>query len=184
MEINIGSKKILAGLQILTWVIFIGLCVEAGGIIFNTCFVFFFNEEAVHQFWMNIDLSALFLYDKGQFLAIAIFMVIVAVLKAFMFYLILKLFLNKSFDFSNPFNAILEKLISLLAYVALGIGLFSSWGLKYAEWLNTKALLIPSIHHLKLGGADVWLFTAVIFLVIAQIFKRGIEIQTENDLTV
>lgn len=184
MEINIGSKQMLIGLQFLAWIIFIGVCIEAGGIIFNTCYVFFFNEAAVHQFWLNIDLSALFLFDKGQFIVIALFMCIIAVLKAIMFYLILKLFFNKKFDFSNPFNWILGKLISLLSYLAFGIGLFSAWGLKYAEWLNTKALLIPSIHHLKFGGADVWLFMAVILLVIAQIFKRGIEIQTENDLTV
>lgn len=184
MEIKIGPKKILALLQILAWIIFIGVCIEAGGIIFNTCYVFFFNEAAVHQFWMNIDLSALFLFDKGHFLVIALFMGIVAVLKAIMFYLILQLFFNKSFDFSNPFNWILGKFLSLQAYLALGIGLFSACGLNYAEWLNNKSLLIPSIHHLKLGGADVWLFMAIILLVIAQIFKRGIEIQTENDLTV
>jgi hypothetical protein len=30
----------------------------------------------------------------------------------------------------------------------------------------------------------VWLFMSVTLFVIAQIFKRGIEIQTENELTV
>jgi hypothetical protein len=37
---------------------------------------------------------------------------------------------------------------------------------------------------LHLGGADVWLFMGVILYIIAQIFKRGIEIQAENELTV
>jgi len=43
---------------------------------------------------------------------------------------------------------------------------------------------MPEIQYLRLGGADVWLFMGVILFVLAQIFKRGIEIQTENELTV
>jgi len=43
---------------------------------------------------------------------------------------------------------------------------------------------MPGIEHLRLAGADVWLFMGVILLVIAQIFRKGIEIQDENDLTV
>jgi hypothetical protein len=43
---------------------------------------------------------------------------------------------------------------------------------------------MPDIQYLQLGGADVWLFMGITLLVIAQIFRRGIEIQTENELTV
>jgi len=43
---------------------------------------------------------------------------------------------------------------------------------------------MPDVQYLRLGGADVWLFMGVTLFVIAQIFKRGIEIQTENELTV
>jgi hypothetical protein len=35
-----------------------------------------------------------------------------------------------------------------------------------------------------LGGADVWLFMGVALLVIGRVFKKGIEIQNEIDLTV
>jgi hypothetical protein len=43
---------------------------------------------------------------------------------------------------------------------------------------------MPSIQNLKFDGADVWLFMGVTLLIVAKIFKRGIELQTENDLTV
>jgi hypothetical protein len=43
---------------------------------------------------------------------------------------------------------------------------------------------MPDIEHLRLGGADVWLFMGVTLFVIGHIFKRGIEIQSENELTV
>jgi hypothetical protein len=46
-----------------------------------------------------------------------------------------------------------------------------------------QGVQIPDIQALRLAGADVWLYMGITLLVIAQIFKRGIEIQTENELT-
>ena len=43
---------------------------------------------------------------------------------------------------------------------------------------------MPTIHVLKIAGGDVWLFMGVVLFVIAYIFKRGIELQEELDLTV
>jgi hypothetical protein len=43
---------------------------------------------------------------------------------------------------------------------------------------------MPDTQRLRLGGSDVWIFMSVILFVIAQIFRRGIEIQSENELTV
>jgi hypothetical protein len=71
-----------------------------------------------------------------------------------------------------------------IAYLALGIGLFSLWGVKYVAWFVKQGVKMPEIQYLRIDGGDVWLFMSVILFVIAHIFKRGIEIQTENDLTV
>ncbi len=68
--------------------------------------------------------------------------------------------------------------------MGLGIGLFSFWGAKYSEGLVNKGVKIPDLQYLRLGGADVWLFMGITLLIIAQIFKKGIELQNENDLTV
>lgn len=43
---------------------------------------------------------------------------------------------------------------------------------------------MPDVQTLNIGGADVWLFMGITLFIIAQIFKRGIEIQSENELTV
>lgn len=184
MGIKIGSKEMLTSLHIMAWIIFIGICIEAGGIIFNTFFALVINPIGAQNFWMQIDLSNLINYDKVYFLVVTAIMSIVALMKALMFYLIVILFHNKLFDFNRPFNSTLNKLISNLAYITFGIGLFSIWGLKYTAWLRLKGIIIPSVDDLHLAGADVWLFMSVILFVIAQIFKRGIDIQTENDLTV
>ncbi len=101
-----------------------------------------------------------------------------------MFYLIVKILHDKKVDLSHPFNKEMGRFIFNASYLALGIGFFSHWGIKYTEWLVKQGVRMPGSHSLHLDGADVWLFMGVTLFVIAQIFKRGIEIQTENELTV
>ena len=101
-----------------------------------------------------------------------------------MFYLIVKVSQEKNIDLMQPFNKKLVRLISNVAYLTIGIGIFSNMGVKYSEWLINKGIEMPAVDSLNLDGADVWLFMGVTLLVIAQIFKRGIEIQDEHELTV
>lgn len=184
MEIKIESKHILTTVNIIAWVIFIGLCIESGGIIFNAFYTLFINPVGAKNFWMKADLSAVFNFDKGYFIVVIVLMSIVSVLKALMFYLIIKIFHNPNFQFTQPFNRTLDKFISNLAYLSFGIGLFSIWGNRYCDWLAWKAISVPSLQSLRMAGGDVWLFMCAILFVIAFIVKRGVEIQTENELTV
>ena len=97
MEIKITTNQILKVLQILSWIIFIGLCIEAGGIAVNTFITLFINPPGVENFWEGSEyLSSLYSFDRGHFIVITLTMIIVAVLKAIMFYLIVKLFTPKS----------------------------------------------------------------------------------------
>jgi len=185
MEFKITTKQILKVLQILSWIIFIGLCIEAGGIAVNTFITLFINPLGVENFWEgNEYLSGLYRFDQGHFIVITLTMIIVAVLKAIMFYLIVKLFTDKKLKVSQPFSMELSRLISKQSYLALGIGLFSHCGFKYSVWLTKQGVKLADLQSLHIGGADVWLFMAVILFVIVQVVKRGIEIQNENDLTI
>jgi hypothetical protein len=101
-----------------------------------------------------------------------------------MFYLIVKILHNKKLNMSQPFSKDMYRFVIKIAYLVLGIGLFSWKGVELAEWFSKQGVKMPTIQQLSLGGADVWLFMSVTLFVIAQIFKRGIEIQSENELTV
>jgi hypothetical protein len=185
MEIKITTKQLLKVLQVLSWIIFIGLCVEAGGIIVNTFITLFINHSGVNNFWKGSDyLSRLYKFDQGYFITITLTMIIVAVLKAIMFYLIVKLFKEKKLNLSQPFSADLSRFILLLSYLAWGIGIFSLTGLRYAGWLASQGVGPADLQALQIAGADVWLFMAIILVVIVQIVKRGTEIQTENEFTI
>lgn len=184
MEIKITSTQILRVLYILSWILFIGLCIEAGAFIFNTFYALVINPAAANNTVQGVDLTALYNHDQGYFITQTLLMIIAAVLKACLFYLIIKLLHDKKLNMSKPFNTDMNRFIFNASYLALGIGLFSWWGTKYAEWLMKKGVAMPGIQYLRVGGADVWLFMGVILLVIAYIFRKGTEIQTENELTV
>jgi len=181
---TIKTTQILKVLLILSWILFIGVCIEAGGCIFSAAYTLLINPINAAHFWEGNDLSGLYKYDPGHFMAETLLISIAGVLKALMFYLIVKILHDKKLDMAQPFSNEVRRFILSMAALAFGIGLFTHWGVKYTEWLVKKGVSMPDTQHLHLGGPDVWLFMGVILFVIAQIFKRGIEIQTENELTV
>ena len=184
MEIKISTKKILLVLQIICWIIFVGVFIDACGYIFASFYTMTYNSANARTFWPGNDLSDLYAYDKGHFLVIVTFMCIVALMKAAMFYAIIKILQDKSLSLSQPFSRKAANFISLMALLALGAGLFSGWGVSYTEWLVKKGIEMPDTYYLNLGGGDVWIFMSVALFVVGLVFKRGIEIQTENELTV
>ncbi|MNQ91066.1 hypothetical protein D3C85_1064330 [compost metagenome] len=140
-------------------------------------------DDAKHL-WQQVDLSDLYRYDAGHFFAEASYLIIVGVMKVCLFYLIVKILHDKKLDMSQPFSTEVGRFISKVSYLALGMGLFSRSGVEYAAWLTKQGVKMPDVESLRIGGADVWLFMGITLLVIAQIFKRGIEIQRENELTI
>lgn len=184
MELKISNLQILKILNIISWIIFIGLSIDAGGYIYNTIYTSFFNSNAAQYFWNHLDFSNLYNYDKGYFFAIAICIILIAVLKSILFYMIVKITHKDKLNLSNPFSEELGKFVSILSYFCFLIGLFCVLGANYSEWLINQNIFMPDLHSLKFSGADVWIFMGVVLFVVAQIFKRGIEIQNENDLTI
>lgn len=178
-----NTALILKILLVLSWIIFVGLCVEAGGFIANAIFALA-NPDRVQYLWHEVNLNNLFQYDYDHYFAMATVMSIVTMMKACLFYLILKLLHDKKLNLAQPFNQEMARFITSVSFLTLLIGLFSWSGVQYAEWLAEQGVHMPDPQALQLGGADVWLFMSITIFVIAQIFKRGIEIQTENELTV
>jgi hypothetical protein len=162
----------------------VGVCIEAGGFIFNTFFTMVINHVDARSYWEGLDLSALYEHDPGYFLVITGTMSIVAVMRAWLFYLIIKILHDKKLDISQPFSKEVQRFVARISYLSLFIGICSYLGVKYAGWMVLQGVKMPDTQYLRLGGADVWLFMGITLFVIAQIFNKGIEIQTENELTV
>lgn len=184
MEIKITTQHILAVLKIIAWIIFIGVCIEAGGFLFNAFYTLAVKPQGAEFFWNHLNLLSLYQFSKSHFITELALINIVAILRAIMFYVIVKFLYDKKLDLSKPFNMELRRFILIIGYLSLGISFFSVWGTNYTDWLVSKGVTMPSVHQLRIAGADVWVFMSVVLFVIAQIFKRGIELQSENDLTV
>lgn len=168
----------------ISWLIFVGVSIEAAGFIVNTVITVFYEPPLGYVYWSGLDLSAAYRHHQGQFVTLAATIAIAAVLKAIMFYIIVALLHNKKWSLDRPFQEHAVRSIELIAYLALGIGFFSFWGSKVQANFASQGVPVLSLQQLRIGGADVWLFMGVILLVIARIFKRGVDIQLENDLTV
>jgi hypothetical protein len=177
---------VFKSLNVLAWVIFIGLCIEAGGLIVNAIISLFINPMASSRFWGNRNLYSLYQFNQSHFVSIVVLLIIVSILKCILFYIIVNLFHKKKLNLSYPFNQNMGKSLFNIGYLALGIGLFSWWGNNFSNWLKVigKNVLAQSFENIKFEGADIWLFMAVILLIFGMIFKKGIELQSENDLTV
>ena len=181
---KISTEQTLKVLNVLAWIIFIGVSIEAGGWIFSTFYTLEINSVNAHRSWPGLDLWSLYSYGRGYFLAEMLQISFVSLMRAVLFYLIIDLLQKKKLDLARPFSKNVGRFLFLASFLSLLIGLFSWLGAEYTEWLVSKGVKLPDLQHLRLAGADVWLFMGVTLFVIAQIFKKGIEIQTENELTV
>lgn len=181
---TINTKQTLRVLYVLVWVIFTGVSIEAGGWIFSTFYTLEINSINAHRSWPGIDLSSLYDYGRGYFLSVMLQVILVSILKAVLFYRIIGILKAEGLDISQPFTKNVGRFLFRMSYLSLLIGLFSWSGAGYSGWLASKGVKLPDLQYLHLRGADVWLFMGVTIFVIAQLFKRGIEIQTENELTV
>jgi hypothetical protein len=181
-----GTDFLFKVLNVLAWIIFIGLCIESGGLIVNAFVSIFINPVASSKCWGGLNLYDLYQFNESHFISLVVLMIIVSVLKSILFYLIVNLFHKKKLNLSTPFNETMGKYIFNLSYLSFGIGLFIYCGNHFSNWLKiiNNDKILPSLQQLNFEGGDVWLFMGVILLIFAMIFKKGIEIQSENDLTV
>jgi hypothetical protein len=184
MEIRITTKQILNILLVVAWIIFAGLGIDAGGFITKTFANLTLPPEQAARFWRQADLTALYRHNESHYVTLASLVIITTVLKTLMFYFIVRILHSKELNLSQPFNDVVRRFVLTITYFALGIGFFSLWGSKFWGQMVSEGVIMPDTEQLRLGGGDVWLFMSVTLFIIAQIFKRGIEIQTENELTV
>ncbi len=130
---------LLIVLHILSWIIFVGLCVEAGGILFNMLYTLLYNPAGAANLWMKADLSGLYQFSQSHFVTLTAIMVIAAVLKAIMFYVIVKLFHEKKLDLTAPFNESFGKGLYNLSYLTAGIGIFCLWGTNFSGFIKARS---------------------------------------------
>lgn len=174
------NNFVFKGLLVIAWIIFVGLCIEAGGLIVN----FFFSQfkpEFVQNLYQKLDLTQMYKESKLAFFGVYGFIMTIAILKACLFYIVIRLM--HKLDLSKPFNTFVSRQISLISYYTLSIGLLSYIARQVTKSLKHYDFITDNLNQFWEDSQAFILMGAVIYI-IATIFKKGIEIQNENDLTV
>lgn len=172
---KINTKNILTVMNFMAWIIFIGLLIETGSVLLSFI-VSFFNPEAAKNLYMGLNFHELMLYDKSQYLQAVSFVLTLLAMKAFVAYLVIKTFLIVKLE--RPFNIDVVKKMETISCLLFGIWLVSIM----FTFHSMTYKLTPLIG--RHAVTDQFLLFAALIYVFSQIFKRGIELQTENDLTV
>lgn len=171
------TPEVLSVLRVFAWIFFIGMCIETGALVTSFLVRMFSGSDAAMTLYPGTDLSQLYGISKWHYIAMVSLIVFLSGLKAYLFFLVVKII--SRVNIAQPFSENNSGLISKMSGIALQIGVTSLITDGYAKWLMKN-----KTHFTYEGGDTEFLFLAGILFVIAQIFKRGVELQAENELTI
>ena len=176
-----STKQILGIMKVVCWIIFIGLCIKTGSILYSFFVSLFINPVAAKHLYLELNLADLKAYSITNYSIMMSLVVVLWAMKAYMFYQVIKIFLE--INLVNPFSKAVAILISKISYLALIIGIFSATITSYSETLIREGVSLTTLSQYIDGGAGFLFFAGIIYI-ISLVFKRGIEMQSENELTV
>ncbi|WP_025146439.1 DUF2975 domain-containing protein [Pedobacter jeongneungensis] len=181
MKNKASINNIISIMKLLTWIVFIGLCIKTGSLIVSFIVSLTESRIAAKDLYMGLDLSQLLEHSPSQYVTLMLLLIFCWAAKAFLFFIAIKIFLKINLD--HPFSDRMATLIINISFVSLVIGILAIVASAYSDELIREGLMLPTLQPYLAGGAE-FLFLAGILFIISLVFKKGIQIQTENDLTV
>lgn len=172
---NSKTELLLKIMRFLAWVVFIGLLIKAGAIMMSFG-VSISNSEAAKDLYRGMDLSRYETYSFVNYTFIVIYYILLYLLQAYIALFATKLL--SSMNMEKPFNTTVVDLLQKISYTILGVWIIAILHNIHLVILEKVADIQPE--HI----AGEFIFLAGMIYVLAQLFKRGAEMQTENDLTV
>ncbi len=170
------THQILSVLHILSWITFIAMLINAGAIMVSYT-VGIVNPDAIKKMYEGSDLYNLRQFDFWQYTAIVSFKVAIALLEAYTAYLVIKVL--SGIKLANPFTMEIAELLEKISHIILGTWVVSMLYNAHINWLVKRVDGLPE----NLISGE-FIFLAGVVYVIAQVFKKGVELQSENELTV
>ncbi|MDE3182532.1 MAG: DUF2975 domain-containing protein [Bacteroidota bacterium] len=173
------TEIILVVLKVLALIAAIGFSIECGAelLTFVSGFInpgWAKNVLGASKKWFQIlDYNTLY-FAFGMSLII-----LASALKAAVWYIMFDLL--QKLQLKSPFSMTVTKKLEKLAYLLLGVWILIAFiGKTYLHYV----IVSTGINLTDFNNGDEYLFIAGMVYIISQIFRRGIELQNENDLTV
>lgn len=170
------TGQILTVMPILAWVAFVGYLLEAGAVLvsYGASVV---NAEAATNLYRGLDLYNLRQFNFWYYTMSVSFMVALSLMKSWVSYLVIGT-LSK-FNLKNPFTMDVAMRLEKISIIAFGTWVVTMLSNAHTGWLLK---LTGELHGNWLSGE--FIFMVGIVFIVSQVFKRGVEIQSENELTV
>ena len=170
------AQQILSVMRILAWVAFVAYMIE-GGAILTSYGMSLVNPEGAKNLYNGLDLYDLSKYNFWHYTLTVSFMIGLSILKSLISFQVIKT-LSK-FNLKNPFTAEVARRLEKISYISFGTWVVAMLGNAHRAWLLE---LTGKLQGNWVSGE--FIFMVGLVFVISQVFKRGVEIQSENELTV
>ncbi|AMQ57921.1 DUF2975 domain-containing protein [Algoriphagus sanaruensis] len=174
------TDLVIKFLHVISWIIFIALCYQTGALIFNYAFMQFRVFPPENQY-LILDLTELFTQNELYFGILFGLAIGVNGLKAYTFYLITLIF--QYLNLHKPFSQEISRLISKISYYIFAAGILGAIAQGVSDELAKQGFPVTNANQ-QWNDYSAFLMMAAVVFVIAQIFKKGLELQSENDLTI
>ena len=176
MSTRTKTETILVVMNVLTWITFVGLMIEAGAILV-TYVIGLSNPEMVPKLYKGMDWVNLRQYDVWYYTGIITLKAAILILEAYTAYMVIKVL--STIKMTNPFTMEVAKKLENIAYTLILVWVAILIYNGQLKWLSKDVTDLEG----KMLSTELIIYAGLVF-VISQILKKGVEIQTENELTV
>lgn len=173
------TETVLTVMHVLAWIAFIGLAIETGAMLVSFG-VSWFNPVAAKDLYQGTNLYDLSQYNYWLYCQMVSYIIALMAAKAYVVYLIIKILMKVKLQ--TPFTLETAKRLETISYVLFSGLIISLISQAQANWLEKQ---VQDFNVNWIGeNAGEFLFVAGLVFIISQVFKRGVELQSENELTV
>ncbi|QIA08140.1 DUF2975 domain-containing protein [Draconibacterium halophilum] len=170
------TQQVLAVMKFLVYLSITWYFLKMGGIVFMSLAFLAQGKPLTDLFFMQ-DWFNLLETNPEYYTLIIVLVISRSLLNISIWIMVLRLL--KRIQLSNPFTKEVIERLERISYLLFSIWILSISAGGFFAWLGEKAgELNDSWDH------GPYLFMAGLVFIISQIFKRGVELQSENDLTV
>jgi len=171
------TETLLEVMNILAWLVAITLSIKAFSFL-TTYSMSLFKPEVAKDLYQGLNLYELRKYNIYQYSFKILCHIMIDLSLAYISFLATQII--SKINLKKPFITEVVQLLERISYILLGLWmLMVITNIQYAYLLKTLGSRQGEWIH---GGPYIFM-TGLIFL-IAQVYKRGVEIQADNDLTI
>lgn len=162
-------------MKFFSWFAFIGLMIKSGTILV-TYLLSISNAEVSKNMYESLNLYEYYNHSFLNYTIIVFYKIILFAIEAYIAFLVIQLL--KKLNLKQPFNIDVHTLMKKISYA-----IFYLWIVAIVHNTHIQIIGKKNNFELSLFSSD-FVFLSLIIFIFAQIVKRGIEIQSENDLTI